>query len=259
MILAPIVVAALLLDHYGPVYVLLCLASIICLIEFFRITSPALPLSARTLLYLLSTALFWLLYLGEIHLLPLVVISWFCLPIMYFVLFDPRPAPKKVEALAMGILGPVYICMPLGMLGMIVRYPGGNIWILFLLVVVFSGDTGAFYLGRWLGKRRLHPTISPGKTWEGAAGSVIFSLIAGSWFVHLMGLERIRPLVFLLIILLSIIAQLGDLSESFIKRSYQVKDSGGLLPGHGGLLDRIDGVLFAAPLLYLYLIIKTAG
>lgn len=259
LLLAPIVVGALLVGHNGAIFVLLCLVAILCLIEFFKITFSTLSLALRVLWYFLTIGLFWLLYSGEIHLFLFVVALWFFLPALFVILFDPQPSSRKVEALAIGALGLIYICVPLVMLGLIVRHPAGNIWLLFLLVVVFSGDTGAFYMGRWVGKRRLHPTISPAKTWEGAVGGLVSSLIAGAWFIHLTGLDTLNPLTFFLIILLSIVAQLGDLSESFIKRSFQIKDSGRLLPGHGGFLDRIDGVLFASPVLYLHLAIKTLG
>jgi phosphatidate cytidylyltransferase len=142
------------------------------------------------------------------------------------------------------------------MLIMIDRYPQGNIWIFFLLAVIFASDTGAFYCGRLFGKHKLYEAISPGKTWEGAVGGVISSVIVALWFLHVLRLHRIDTGILAIVMGLSVIGQIGDLSESMLKRSYGVKDSSRILPGHGGILDRVDGLLFAIPVFYMYLRFK---
>ena len=126
-------------------------------------------------------------------------------------------------------------------------------WLAFGLVVSWIGDTGAYYVGRRYGRHRMAPRISPGKTWEGAVASVIVSTAAG-----VLVLPRLIPGVavseaLLLAFAANVAGQFGDLAESTIKRGVGVKDSGTLLPGHGGLLDRVDSSMFAIPVLYAIL------
>jgi phosphatidate cytidylyltransferase len=117
--------------------------------------------------------------------------------------------------------------------------------ILYLFLVVWSADTGAFFTGRLIGGPKLAPKISPNKTWSGFIGGALFACIAGVLFAAWFGHTSI-PTVGVLSIVLAIISQGGDLGESFIKRFFGVKDSSGLIPGHGGVLDRLDGLVFAA-------------
>ena len=166
-----------------------------------------------------------------------------------------------------------YIALPMAMLVQLRQQWGGAFWLLYLLLVVWAGDIFAYFVGRSLGRHLMAPRISPKKTWEGAAASVAASLMVGILlFNHalqissfllrigliqrrdgLFGLEKpeIWPIVWLTIAL-NVAAQLGDLVESLIKRGAGVKDSGTILPGHGGMLDRIDALLFAAPVLWFY-------
>jgi phosphatidate cytidylyltransferase len=136
---------------------------------------------------------------------------------------------------------------------MIDLQPNGKLWIFFLLVVSFVNDTGAFYFGRLFGKHKLYEAISPGKTWEGGVGGLLCSVIAALWFLQILRLHPINISIVVLVVFLSIASQIGDLAESMLKRSHGLKDSGRILPGHGGLLDRIDGLLFCIPVLYLFL------
>ena len=137
--------------------------------------------------------------------------------------------------------------------------PLGRDWILFLLVVVFAGDTGAFYVGTGMGRHKLCPHVSKGKTVEGAVGGLFFSTAAGILLaLFLMPFLDPRYAGFAGA-LTGIAGQVGDLAESMVKRSAGVKDSGRLLPGHGGILDRIDGVLMAGPVLYWILYFSNPG
>jgi phosphatidate cytidylyltransferase len=123
----------------------------------------------------------------------------------------------------------------------------GSMRTLLLCAVLWSGDIAAMYVGRYFGRRPMVPTISPGKTWEGALGSILGCLVVatlGAWLLSL-SLTIYQSLVFGLLI--SCTAQIGDLAESLFKRYIGVKDSGTLIPGHGGVLDRVDSFLFAAP------------
>jgi phosphatidate cytidylyltransferase len=131
----------------------------------------------------------------------------------------------------------------------------GPHWLLFALSVNWVGDIAAFYVGRTFGKHKLAPRVSPGKSWEGAVGSMGAALLFG--YAFFLWLRPAVPLVHLL--LLSIVAnaagQVGDLAESALKRGAGIKDSSTLLPGHGGFLDRLDSSLFTMPVVYYYLIL----
>jgi phosphatidate cytidylyltransferase len=129
---------------------------------------------------------------------------------------------------------------------------GGHM-IVFVLVAVWFGDTGAYFAGRFLGKTKLYEAVSPKKTWAGAFGGLAGSLLGAI----LMKIFFLKELSWVDVVLLALpgaaLAQMGDLAESLIKRSTGVKDSGAILPGHGGILDRIDAVLYFAPWVYLYM------
>lgn len=132
-------------------------------------------------------------------------------------------------------------------------------WVLVLLfAIVWLGDTAAYYCGKTWGKRKLAPVVSPNKTWEGAIASLVAAVVAAAiWAVLRLG--EVPAGLIVLAALTSVAAQTGDLVESLIKRGAGVKDSGTLLPGHGGVLDRIDALLFAAPTLLLGLSLVDLG
>ena len=145
-------------------------------------------------------------------------------------------------------LGPAYgsASTAIGALGL----HAGAAWAITLLLVVWGYDTGAFAAGRWLGRRHLLETISPSKTVEGVLGGLVLATIAAGIGAWLIGLEPWHPLV--IGPLVGMAAQAGDLAESMLKRAAGRKDSGDLIPGHGGILDRLDSFLFAAPVLVGY-------
>lgn len=125
-------------------------------------------------------------------------------------------------------------------------------WLMYALLVCWAGDIGGYYIGRSFGKRRLAERISPNKTWEGTAGSLVCSAaIAGAYLARFVPGVSVLEAV-LLTLAANAAGQLGDLGESVIKRGAGVKDSGALLPGHGGMLDRVDSVLFVLPVVYAY-------
>ena len=123
----------------------------------------------------------------------------------------------------------------------------GRADILFLVLTVWAGDIGAYLVGRWIGGPKLAPRISPGKTWSGAAGGLIGGCLCGLVVAHLFSAPATEWRVIGVAALLGVVAQGGDLLESLIKRRFGVKDSGRTIPGHGGLLDRLDGLLTAGP------------
>jgi phosphatidate cytidylyltransferase len=165
-----------------------------------------------------------------------------------------------------------YIAMPLLLLANLRQQWAGAFLILYLFLVVWTGDIAAYYVGRAIGRHKMAPRISPGKTWEGAFASFIGSIVVGVLVFNYgqqisMGLLRAHlvdrwqgyfaptPQIGIIVVLsasINVAAQLGDLVESLLKRGAGVKDSGAILPGHGGMLDRIDALLFAVPVLWFY-------
>ena len=184
---------------------------------------------------------------------------------------------KALPDAAMSYLAVPYVGFTLGALIFLRTLPNGALYLLFLMLLVWCGDIAAYYVGRAAGKHKLAPRISPGKTWEGAIASVLCAIIVGAVLFRCMnlisdGLQSLRlftpaphatiypppttPWVFpippflaiaIFAICVNVAAQLGDLVESAMKRGAGMKDSGTLLPGHGGVLDRIDALLFALP------------
>ncbi len=126
----------------------------------------------------------------------------------------------------------------------------GMEWVLFLLAVTFATDTGAYFVGKAFGKRPLAPTISPSKTWEGAAGGTLAALLAG--FIAYLFMSTQAPVwqVVVLAGIAGVAGQVGDLAESRLKRVFDAKDSGWVVPGHGGILDRLDSIVFSLPVVY---------
>ncbi|MFZ5774497.1 MAG: phosphatidate cytidylyltransferase [Thermodesulfobacteriota bacterium] len=149
--------------------------------------------------------------------------------------------------------GLLYIAASSAYLLLLATLPQGRHWLLLLTTITAASDTAAYYTGTLLGRHKLHPAISPGKTWEGFAGGLtgglLAALVVASFFLPETGPAGIG----LLAILIGCVGALGDLVESVVKRAFGIKDSGCILPGHGGLLDRIDSLLLAAPVLYYLL------
>jgi phosphatidate cytidylyltransferase len=162
------------------------------------------------------------------------------------------PLDQSVKDAALALTGMMYIGLTLGYLVAVRLLQQGEWLLFFLLLVTWAADTGAYYVGTLYGQRRLAPRISPKKTIEGLAGGLFAALLiafAARW-TFLSDLSNWDGLV--LALLLTVAGLWGDLVESTIKRSVGVKDSGGLLPGHGGMLDRLDSLLFTAPTFYYY-------
>jgi phosphatidate cytidylyltransferase len=283
VVLIPIVVALVL---RAPVPVLAVVAAVVALLtihEFLKLTESygVRPMGWPTCLF---TALFFVTLAigagGEAPLLStgkFLVTLGFAAAIVPFVFLTRAMREGDLRggypAAAASVFAFTYIALPMGMLVQLRQQWAGAFYLLYLLLVVWAGDIFAYFVGRSMGRHLMAPRISPKKTWEGAAASLIASVGVG-WlmFSHaeqissallragliqrrdgLFGLEQpaMGPII-LLTIVLNIAAQLGDLVESLIKRGAGAKDSGALLPGHGGMLDRIDALLFAAPVLWYY-------
>jgi phosphatidate cytidylyltransferase len=149
--------------------------------------------------------------------------------------------------------GILYIGWLLGLL-VALRLEAGRNWVFLALLATFGSDTAAYFIGRAFGRHKMAPHISPGKTWEGAAGGLMGAVVVSLLFTLSTSVQL--PLGYgeavLLGMFISIFGQVGDLAESLLKRSSGVKESGGLLPGHGGLLDRLDSILFAGAVVYAF-------
>ena len=148
------------------------------------------------------------------------------------------------------VLGLVYLPFLLGHLMLLRLLTDGRQWIFMTLIVIMSCDTFAYFVGRKIGKRKLYAAVSPNKSIEGGFGGLVGSVFA----ILIVKLTFLPTLGFfdavLIGLLLGVMGQLGDLFESLLKRACQVKDSGNIIPGHGGMLDRLDSLLFAFPLVY---------
>lgn len=148
------------------------------------------------------------------------------------------------------LLGVLYISLFLSYLIVLYNGPGGRELIFFVLIVLWCNDSGAYVFGRTLGRRKLSPLVSPNKTVEGAAGGAVCGLVAALALSMILVTALSFAQAAALGLVISLSGQVGDLCESALKRHFGCKDSGSMLPGHGGMLDRIDSLLFAAPLAY---------
>jgi phosphatidate cytidylyltransferase len=165
---------------------------------------------------------------------------------------------KSIGPLASTLFGVVYVALLLNVLQKIRYFPDleGQWWLLFFIIVSKMSDTGAYCIGSLIGKSKMIPSVSPGKTWEGFVGGIIFSVIS-AWIFHYFagGHFASMPLSHALILagLLGVGSVTGDLVESLFKRQADMKDSGQFFPGVGGILDLLDSLLFNAPIMYIYL------
>jgi len=231
------------------------LLAVIALLEYYRIVFDGFKPAAGLMLPL------WGLATGLLLLIAVHASGWRFIPELILINglgagFLSLPRFKihagVVDAVSKQMQGLIYIPLALSTLILLRMEPNGVRWIFFLLFVVFAGDVGAFYAGRFFGRHKLSPAISPGKTIEGAIGGLVVNVVVGFGFmlIFLPHLPAAGCLLFFIVV--GICGQAGDLFESEFKRVKQIKDSGNILPGHGGLLDRIDALLFAAPAAYLF-------
>ena len=283
VVLIPIVVVLVL---RAPVPVLAVVAAVVALVtihEFLKLTESYGVQPFRLPTYLFVALFFLLLAIHPGNEKPLLSTAIF----VYCIGFAAAVAPFLFLTIAMrhsqlsggypaaaaAVFAFTYIALPMGMLVQLRQQWAGAFYLLYLLLVVWAGDIFAYFVGKSIGRHLMAPRISPKKTWEGAVASLaasvgvgwllfghaeqISSVLLGYGLIErpggMYGLEipAMGPIL-LLTVVLNVAAQLGDLVESLIKRGAGVKDSGALLPGHGGMLDRIDALLFAAPVLWYY-------
>lgn len=156
---------------------------------------------------------------------------------------------KKVSS---WVLVSFYPILPFGLLIYMNHFPSYQKLLFILFIIVFSHDTGAYIVGKLIGKHKIVSSISPGKTWEGFVGGYIFSCIGLAWILWELGITKTWIFICIFALFVCILSLLGDLFESWLKRRAHIKDSGSILPGHGGFLDRFDGILFAVFFFFLF-------
>ena len=250
LVLAPLLYAVI---RYSPPLafsIVVVLAGGLALFEFYRLC-----FGYRSHSWLIGIGLtgFAALILGTHRpdiIVPTLLATLVC--IISVPLLSRSPLEQSLRDGAMTLFGVLYLGLTLGTLSMTRLLPLGEWLIFFLLLVTWASDTGAYIVGTLYGRHPLAPTISPKKTVEGLVGGLIAAIIAGYaarwWFLpDLSGLDCL-----ILATLLTITGFWGDLTESAMKRSVGMKDTGGILPGHGGMLDRLDSLLFTAPVFYYY-------
>lgn len=238
-----------------PFVIVVFLAALLALREFYQMAEklgayPEATLGAIALFALLGS------FAWESAEITLAVIAGFQIATMVAALARGRPFETALGSIAATTSGVLYVGLFLGYfiaLRMIDRAGVRSSQLLSLLfLVVWAGDTGAYYVGRSMGRRKLAPKVSPGKTVEGAVGGLVVgflgAVIGKLWFYRELGWGHVLALS----VLLGTMGILGDLCESVLKRGAQLKDSGSMIPGHGGFLDRLDSLVFNAPLVYYY-------
>jgi phosphatidate cytidylyltransferase len=247
--------ALYLLIGYGPgptLFIMVLIAVALGLHEFYSLVLPENKRHEKAIGILLGMVLASLIYLGDasfIH--ASLAFSIIFLSITY--MLKSRNFALAISKMALTLFGILYIGLLLSYVTLIDTTAPGKQWVFFLVSTVWAADIGGFFMGSLVGRHKLYPKVSPNKTIEGLAGGVVGAIAAALLYRKLVFSDLdISDCVFLGFCL-SLCGQMGDFTESMIKRSVRVKDSSGLIPGHGGILDRLDSFLFSAPFLYYYL------
>lgn len=235
---------------------LVALACMTALWEYFRMTLGANAASCHlppptAVGFIAGLAVLWAGHINEPAFYALILAFDMVAAGLWVLLRYPEDA-SVVQKAAFQVQGVIYIPVLLSSLMYVRGSENGRLWIFFILVIVFAGDIGAYYAGSYLGRHKLCPAVSPNKTVEGSVGGLLANVLAGGVMkALLLPMLAWAPCV-AMFLCVGAAGQIGDLFESALKRSVQVKDSGGLLPGHGGMLDRIDALLFAAPVAFIF-------
>jgi len=182
---------------------------------------------------------------------PFLVLMLLLLCVLYMA--TAEHLSSVISNLGITLFGIFYVGFLLSHIILIRNQTDGRAWVLFLIITVWAGDIIALFSGTLFGKHKLYPKISPNKTYEGLLGAIVGSVVIGLLYASLFLPYLNKGVCILVTIGMGILGQLGDFTESMIKRSAQVKDSGSLFPGHGGVLDRIDSFLFSTPFLFYLL------
>ena len=243
LLLIPLVTAVTFYAPFQVAWVVLVLVALLCLREFFLLAAK---LGCRPFSVAGCGAAAVLIVARDLPAGPFLV----GLSILLLILSLTRPLEDSLGGIAATLFGVIYIGGAFS-LGRELHALNPH-WLFYVLVLNWAGDSAAYYVGRTWGRRLLAPTVSPNKTWEGTIASAIVAVGVGAAYLgHFQPKAVSLSTAALISLWINIAAQVGDLAESALKRGANVKDSGELLPGHGGMLDRVDGVLFAWPACYL--------
>ena len=257
-VLVPLVLLLLLKGSFLLVVVASALVAELATWEYISIADAHGSRIPRPLLLIAIALLFAAIFYHPFLALPVIGL---CSLVLLLVCSFCSPLERVLPDTAFSVFGLIYIGLTLATIPLVWVQQDGPSLLIFLFCVVWTGDVVALYVGRSLGRRKLAPQISPNKTWEGSAASLAGSLLIAAALVALSRTLEDRSIFTLhfagplarwlgLAVVLNLFAQVGDLVESAIKRGAGVKDSGAMLPGHGGILDRIDALLLAAPVLW---------
>ena len=258
VVVLPFLSASILIDYLWWVFVLLAVAAMVLGLWEFFLLAKRLQLKADPAAgYIAGAALVTISLYNDPAAVLLVQFVIIALIIGTLIAATLRGAPfdKMLASVGATILGVLYVAF-LGSHLISIRTGFNPILsrhlLSFFFLVLMGADTGAYYLGRAFGKHKLAPSISPGKTWEGAIGGLVAALAMAAlshfWFFRELPLKFILPLA----AVMTVVGVFGDLAESALKRGAGAKDAASILPGHGGLLDRLDSLLFNAPLIYYF-------
>ena len=254
----PLVIIAIWFDEPLPWFTILAVIyGLLAVFEFYKITgvSRTIPLTVFGLIWtlLFIIAPHW----NYDNSIPLLLASAVVISLMLRV--PVRKNKFSMTEWSWSMVGIVYVGLLLGLL-VTLRINGGREWMYLVVFCTFGSDTFAYFIGKAIGRHKLAPLISPGKTWEGAIGGLFGSVIVGLLFTlsTSVQLQISYGEAVILGLLISVSGQIGDLAESMLKRRKGVKESGTLMPGHGGLLDRMDSIVFAGLAVYLYYVLAVA-
>ena len=244
-----------LLIIFGPSYTLalmVCATAIFGLYEFYTITMPQGGTKEKIGGIILGAILCTLFQWTHAEMIMVFLGSVMVVLFLGYI-FSSKELSILPNRIGIVLLGIIYVPFLLSHITLINKLPQGIFWVLLLLATVWVGDTFALLIGSWWGRHKLSPRISPHKTVEGFFACFVGAILTVFAFKALF-LPTVRGTDAVFVGLgIALFGQLGDLSESMIKRGAKVKDSGSLIPGHGGVLDRLDSFLFAAPFLYYFL------
>ncbi len=239
--------------HSSVLHLMVLLATFLGLREYYNLVLPHSRWIERAVGIGLGLILSIIISFGGMkEISPFLVIILLVLAVLFMAL--SQDLPSTISKMGITLFGILFIAFLLAYVSLIRNIPNGRVWVLFLIITVWAGDVFALISGSFLGRHKLYPKISPNKTFEGLGGAIVGSIIVAFAFVLLFLPHVKKETCILLAAGIGFLGQLGDFTESMLKRSAQVKDSGNLIPGHGGMLDRLDSFLFSAPFLYYYLL-----